>query len=245
MENFSSVTFQVKIPNFKNGLAWYIKLLDRKPNFIPHEGFAEWEIAPSAWLQVGEGTPEIGRPIRFGVEDIKKERERITNELNVKVSKIVLVPGVVLWCDFLDPFGNKLGFFQDLRPPLFTLLTPILYVKDLVAEKRFYLDLGFTLSYSGETLPSGEKFPGFLGLKYGQTIEFGLEQKNSFDVRKVSQQIVWQISANSLETIIKLCKKKGIKIFQQPKQIVKDWHLWEMKVKSPNGYEVAFEGPLD
>lgn len=218
MENFSSVTFQVKVPDFKKGLAWYIKLLGRKPNFIPHEGFIEWEISPYAWLQIGKGNPEIGRPIRFGVEDIEKERDRIENELNVKVSKIILVPGVVLWCDFSDPFGNKLGLFQDLRPPMFTSLTPILYVKDLATEKKFYLDLGFTLSYSGETLPSGEQFPMFISLKYGKTIEFGLEQKNSFDIKKVGKQIVWQISSNSLTTIIKLCKKRRIIIFQQPRK---------------------------
>ncbi|MBI3385338.1 hypothetical protein HY030_04055 [Candidatus Gottesmanbacteria bacterium] len=64
------VTFQVRIPDFRKGLDWYTKLLGRKPDFVPHEEFAEWCIVPHAWLQVGKGQPEIGRPIRFEVKNI-------------------------------------------------------------------------------------------------------------------------------------------------------------------------------
>jgi len=110
-------TFQVKVDNFKKGETWYKKLFGREPDLVLHHDFSEWEIAPDTWFQVGGGKPEIGRPIRFGVKDIHKERDRVISELNVEVSQIGDVEPagkVAYWCDFEDPFGNKLGFFQDL-----------------------------------------------------------------------------------------------------------------------------------
>ncbi|MCL6600386.1 MAG: hypothetical protein K6T81_16875 [Alicyclobacillus macrosporangiidus] len=60
-------------------------ILQREPDFVPHEGFAEWEIIPGCWLQVGEGTPtERSGPFRLGVTDIEAERDRIVNELGVE-----------------------------------------------------------------------------------------------------------------------------------------------------------------
>jgi catechol 2,3-dioxygenase-like lactoylglutathione lyase family enzyme len=119
MEKHAGVTFQVRVPDFEAGLRFYAKLLGREPDLVPHGGFAEWEIVPNAWLQVGEGQPEIGRPIRFGVEDIRNERERLASELGVEVSEIEIVHvadsgAIACWCDFEDPFGNRLGLFQDL-----------------------------------------------------------------------------------------------------------------------------------
>ena len=38
------ITAQVRVKNFNEGQKWYITLFNRKPDFIPHEGFAEWEI---------------------------------------------------------------------------------------------------------------------------------------------------------------------------------------------------------
>ncbi len=110
----SGVTFQVTVSDFQQGLEWYTKLFGRKPDFLPPEDFVEWQIVPNAWLQVGEGSPLRGRPIRFGVSNIVQERERIQRELNVQVSPIERLEGVAAWCNFTDPFGNQLGLFQDL-----------------------------------------------------------------------------------------------------------------------------------
>lgn len=117
MAKHTGVTFQITVPDFEKGVEFYTKLLRRKPDFVPHRGFAEWEIVRNAWLQIGEGEPKIGRPIRFGVRDIRKERNRIISEFGIKVSEIGDVNNsgdIAYWCDFEDPFGNKLGLFQDL-----------------------------------------------------------------------------------------------------------------------------------
>ncbi len=135
--------------------------------------------------------------------------------------------------------------FKMTNQNLYSILSPILFVKDLVAEKEFYLKLGFEVSYGGERLPSGEVYEDFIGLKYGDCIEFGIEKKENFDFKDVSRVLTWQISTSSLKEVLKLCGKYGIKVTQEPKVVVKDWNLWEVEVQSPNGYEVTFEGPKD
>lgn len=35
------MTTQVRVSNMEKGQKWYEALLNRKPDFIPHEGFAE------------------------------------------------------------------------------------------------------------------------------------------------------------------------------------------------------------
>ena len=122
---------------------------------------------------------------------------------------------------------------------LFNILLPILYVGDLEAEKNFYNDLGFTISYEGDD------FPGFIGLAFRDTIEFGLQQKEGFDPSKINELFVWQIGCESLKTVLDICKKKGFEIIETPTIVKKEWDLHEIRVKSPNGYEVVFEGPMN
>lgn len=108
------VTNQVRVANFKEGQEWYEAVLNRKPDYIPHEGFAEWELIPGCWLQVSEETPAVGNgPIRFGVKNIEAERERLIKELGIEEFEIhsrSVVP--VKWGSFSDPWGNQLGFFE-------------------------------------------------------------------------------------------------------------------------------------
>ncbi|WP_164669770.1 VOC family protein [Virgibacillus doumboii] len=112
----TGVTFQVRIADYEQGMGWYEKLFNRKPDFIPHEDFAEWEIVPDAWLQVAKGNPTEGNgPLRLGVEDIEKERERLMNELDIEIESVNTREGVpAAWCSFEDPYGNRIGLYQDL-----------------------------------------------------------------------------------------------------------------------------------
>lgn len=111
------ITVQVRVKDIKKGQRWYQTLLHKEPDFIPHEGFAEWELIPGCWLQVAEGVPaKDSGPIRFGVVDIEAERERITKKLNVENFVIYSREEVpVKWCTFTDPWGNRLGFFEYLN----------------------------------------------------------------------------------------------------------------------------------
>ena len=110
------MTIQFRVSNIKDGQIWYETLLNKKPDFIPHEGFAEWELIPGCWLQVAEGTPTDGNgPLRLGVTNIEAERERLVEELKIdrfEIHSRAEVP--VKWATFTDPWGNQLGFFEYL-----------------------------------------------------------------------------------------------------------------------------------
>jgi hypothetical protein len=111
------MTIQFRVSDFTRGLNWYTNLLQRTPDFVPHEGFAEWELIPGSWLQVADGTPTEGNgPLRLGVTDIESERTRVVNDLNVAPFEVYSRPEVpVKWGTFSDPWGNRLGFFEHLN----------------------------------------------------------------------------------------------------------------------------------
>ncbi|MBX9974992.1 VOC family protein [Cytobacillus firmus] len=108
------MTIQFRVLDMKKGLWWYETLLNKKPDFIPHEGFAEWELISGCWLQIAEGSPSIGSgPIRLGVPDLEQERERLITELKITPFDIHTRKEVpVKWATFSDPWGNRIGYFE-------------------------------------------------------------------------------------------------------------------------------------
>ena len=109
-----SNTYQVRVTNIKRSITWYEKLLNRSADFIGGENFYEWELFPNSWLQVAEGIPgKNSGPLRFGVKDIVKERNRLLSILDITISEIEKGPASA-WCNFSDLDGNLFGLFQDL-----------------------------------------------------------------------------------------------------------------------------------
>jgi hypothetical protein len=108
------MTIQLRVSEFAKGQQWYTTLLKREPDFIPHEGFAEWELLPGCWLQIAKGAPSIDcGPLRLGVVDIEMERNRVQEELGVESFELHSREEVpVKWGTFSDPWGNRLGFFE-------------------------------------------------------------------------------------------------------------------------------------
>jgi len=108
------MTTQVRVSNIEEGHKWYETLLNKKLDFIPHDGFVEWELIPGCWLQVAEGNLIDGNgPLRLGVTNIEAERERLIKELNIDNFEIYSRPEVsTKWGTFTDPWGNRLGFFE-------------------------------------------------------------------------------------------------------------------------------------
>ncbi|WP_051217491.1 VOC family protein [Paenibacillus assamensis] len=95
----------------------YQTLLNKQPDCVPHEGFAEWELIPGCWLQVAEGQPaKDSGPIRLGVMDIEAERDRLMKQLQIERFDIHTRAEVpVKWGTLTDPWGNRIGFFQYLN----------------------------------------------------------------------------------------------------------------------------------
>ena len=121
-----------------------------------------------------------------------------------------------------------------MKSELYTMLMPILKVKDLDAEVAFYLSLGFELSYNGED---------FKGIKYADCIEFGLGRKADVNVEEVSRHFTWQIAVNSVQEVLNICREKNLVIVQDLKKYTYDFgDVYTIIVKSPNGYDVVLEG---
>ena len=98
----------------------------------------------------------------------------------------------------------------------------------------FYLLLGFELSYNGED---------FKAITYADCIEFGLSRKADVNVEGVSQHFTWQIAVNSVQEVLDICREKNLEVVQGPKKYTYDFgDVWTIIVKSPNGYDVVFEG---
>ena len=109
------ITIQVRVSDLAAGQAWYAALLGRPPDLEPGDDAKEWEILPNCWLRVALGVPaQDGGPLHLGVADIAAERERLHDALGISVSEIERIEGQVAWCEFEDPFGNRLGLFEDL-----------------------------------------------------------------------------------------------------------------------------------
>jgi predicted enzyme related to lactoylglutathione lyase len=107
-------TLVVGVGDMGEALAFYGRLFGRAPDFVLEDDFQEYEIVPGMWYQLTTRVPAgRARRVRFGVADIARERQALVAD-GVAVTDITGKPGVVAWCEFKDPFGNPLGFFQDL-----------------------------------------------------------------------------------------------------------------------------------
>lgn len=114
------MTLQVQVDDLARAREFYTALLGSAPEFEPHEDFLEWRVVPGGetWLQaVGVTAPvrPLASRVRFGVADVRAERERLL-ALGIEVSPVTSLPGVVAFVDFADPWGNTLGCYQDLAP---------------------------------------------------------------------------------------------------------------------------------
>jgi hypothetical protein len=110
-------TLQVYVDNMEKAGLWYEKLFGRKPDFTAGPEFLEWEVVSDLWFQVVKKDGQLdSQRERFGVSEIHRERRRIIEEMGIDVTEIEELPkGVVRWCNVQDPWGNKLGLFQDLE----------------------------------------------------------------------------------------------------------------------------------
>lgn len=112
------VTIQLWLSDGSAGRAWYQRLFGRPPDFTPFgdDTFCEWIFKPGHWeihvVEKDQPSPQRA-PVRFGVEDVQVARDQVLG-LGIEVDDIEELPCVVRWCNFTDPWGNRLGLYQDL-----------------------------------------------------------------------------------------------------------------------------------
>lgn len=112
------MALQLQVDDISRARDFYTAVLGFLPELEPHDDFVEWRISPGgeAWLQavgVADGVHPLESRVRFGVADVRAERRRLLG-LGIDVSRVTSLPGLVTFINFTDPWGNKLGFYEDV-----------------------------------------------------------------------------------------------------------------------------------
>jgi hypothetical protein len=114
---FGGMTVQLYVGERGAGRKFYTTLFGRDPDFAPEEDFLEWRIADGTefWVQlVAADVRPLPTRLRFRVEDLAAAISWSRTALGVEPSEPASLPGVVAYTDFTDPWGNRLGYYQDL-----------------------------------------------------------------------------------------------------------------------------------
>lgn len=116
------LTLQVYVPSAdaQAARAYYTDLFGQPPAFVPHDDFFEWPPSPGqeCWFQVVAARPEVSplrNRVRFRVADLSSATDFLDHQ-GIAHTPPSQLPGVVAFLDFTDPWGNKLGYYQDLVP---------------------------------------------------------------------------------------------------------------------------------
>jgi len=124
------------------------------------------------------------------------------------------------------------------KPALFERLVPILFVADLLAERDFYVGLGFTVTYQGA------EFPEFIALGQG-AIEFGISRRATFTSDLPEQVLTWQFGVKDIEATKQ--RLNSVKVAFTEEWIVPrpDWKYRVLHARTPNSYTLMLEGPSE
>lgn len=115
------LTLQVYVPPADTEIArdYYTDLFGRPPDFVPHDDFFEWAPFPGqeCWFQVSGkfGAAPLQNRVRFRVTDLSAAANFLDQQ-RIAHSPMSQLPEVVAFLDFSDPWGNQLGYYQDLAP---------------------------------------------------------------------------------------------------------------------------------
>jgi predicted enzyme related to lactoylglutathione lyase len=112
------MTLQVQVDDLERARRFFCLVLGSAPALDPEGDFLAWRVGQGeTWLQV-RGVPRPVRPlltrVRFGVPDLAAARAAV-EAAGTAVSAVTSLPGLARWADFTDPWGNQLGFYENLR----------------------------------------------------------------------------------------------------------------------------------
>ncbi|WP_299937534.1 VOC family protein [uncultured Pelagimonas sp.] len=113
-EPFQEVTIGLPVSSITEAEAWYTNLLGADVDELrPVPGIVEFKVSPNVWLQIFEANDQqpSAPVVRFLVEDIETT-QRQRSEIGIETGKIIQVPNVVTFSEFVDPGGNALGLYD-------------------------------------------------------------------------------------------------------------------------------------
>jgi predicted enzyme related to lactoylglutathione lyase len=109
----TSVTIGMPVRDFAIAADWYQSVFELDgPDLRPADGVIEFKLGP-IWLQLAETRehPASESVIRFGVDNVGAERDRLRN-LGISTGALEHVENAVDYVDFRDPDGNNLSFYS-------------------------------------------------------------------------------------------------------------------------------------
>jgi catechol 2,3-dioxygenase-like lactoylglutathione lyase family enzyme len=106
----TSITVGLPVRDLDAARGWYERVLGRVADIEPVPGIVEFEVHPGSWLQLHDGDQTV---FRIGVKDVGAARSRLLQS-GIEVGPVERVEGVIAFCEFSDPDGNRLSLYQVL-----------------------------------------------------------------------------------------------------------------------------------
>ena len=112
------MTLPLQVGDLAQARALYGALFGGPPQSEPVEDLLEWRVGAQGEtrLQVQGGLADV-RPllnrVRFRVTDLTAAHGAVQTAGSTP-SEVTTLPGVVRWFDVADPWGNQLGYFEEL-----------------------------------------------------------------------------------------------------------------------------------
>ncbi|WP_157181557.1 VOC family protein [Actinopolymorpha alba] len=129
------------------------------------------------------------------------------------------------------------GETLNRRPRIeFTKLAPVLNVRDLMSERRFYEALGLPVIYEGP------EYPDFIAFGTN-SVDFGIQKAHTDN--DPPSVLTWQIGVSDIDAAIAVCDDHGLDYTVDVQTPRHDWVYRRLLLTSPSGYRVALEGPTE
>jgi catechol 2,3-dioxygenase-like lactoylglutathione lyase family enzyme len=119
---------------------------------------------------------------------------------------------------------------------LFTRLAPVLNVQDLAAERAFYEKLGLPVIYEGS------EYPDFIAFGT-DSLHFGIQAAAA--ANDPPSVLTWQIGVTDIDGAIERCRTAGISYQLEQNNPAPGWAYRRLLIRTPSGYRLALEGPVE
>lgn len=112
--NITNVVAVMPVTDHERAVAWYTRVLGRNPDLVPDEGVAEWQLAETAFIQVGTDPKNAGHgTVVIGVNDLDSQRD-FFGRSGLPLGETVEYPEIIRMAEARDPDGNTVAFVQDI-----------------------------------------------------------------------------------------------------------------------------------
>lgn len=115
---------------------------------------------------------------------------------------------------------------------LFTRLAPVLNVRDVPAERAFYVSLGLPVIYEGD------EYPDFVAFG-NDNVHFGIQPAETDN--DPPSVLTWQMVVSDIDTAIDVCTQAGIAFEVEQNDPAPGWSYRRLILRTPSGYRLALE----